>query len=204
MSSPENHATNSNLPAQGVGRRTVAKGLAWSVPVVAAGAILPHASASECTKMREDLQNGILFTVPKGATGITVTVIGASGGTGGGGSKNPGGMVGKETYSLTGPVSAAGLTLQLSAGSGGSKGTGSDGGDGGSGTSVSVSGAANGTLSAKGGDGGAGKNGATGGGGGGSTGSSVTPGTSTAGTASTSPKSSGKGEDGSAFVTYCV
>lgn len=73
-------------------RRTIVRGAAWSIPVIAAAAAVPAWAASGCTSgtytaaapdpaLRDRASE--LFTVPAGVTSLTVVVTGGSGAIGG-------------------------------------------------------------------------------------------------------------------------
>ncbi|XAS77983.1 hypothetical protein V3G39_08115 [Dermatophilaceae bacterium Sec6.4] len=122
---------------QGTSRRSVAKGIAWSVPVLAIGSTIPAFAASACVTTTTVYTTDQTVTIPKGATGVIVTVIGASGGAKG--STPATGRVGVETFTVSGPTTQdLGFSFGLAAG--GTKGTGGAAGGGGGETVVTVTG----------------------------------------------------------------
>lgn len=159
-----NHESN----ALGVTRRTVATGVAWSVPVIAVGGVLATASASVCkTFTKKYKPNDAIDQIPVGATTVVINVYGASGGASGADSGNDtgngaaGGAGGQVTLTLAGPITTSALTLVPVYGRGGGKGTlNGAGGSGGNGFTKGGSGAVgadtNKTKSTDGGGGGGG------------------------------------------------
>ncbi|MDR6868855.1 hypothetical protein J2Y69_003481 [Microbacterium resistens] len=80
-----------HIGSDGVSRRTIVRGAAWTIPVIAAAAAVPLAAASGCTgggSMTAPAPTGTqapamnsTFTVPAGVTQLTFEVAGAAGGT---------------------------------------------------------------------------------------------------------------------------
>lgn len=215
-------ADTSGAAPQGTSRRSVAKGIAWSVPVLAIGSTVPAFAASACVTTTTIYTTDQTVTIPKGATGVIVTVTGASGGAAAKGNK--GGKVGVETFTVSGTTTQdLGFTFGLA--TGGKQGTSNAGGNGGNGgnggggaggdagstgggggggeTVVSVTGAGGvsiGELRAKGGKGG----GANGGGGGGETKSTVPDSAGSSMSSRTPPtETNGNGNGATVTVMYC-
>lgn len=120
----ENEHVDSVEP-KGISRRTVAKTLAWSAPVVAAVAVAPAVAASgevwHTGRVESSGRNKVVgtFTLPEDAKNITFVVRGG----GGGGSSGAGGnhYAGGDGHRITGSLdnAEAGKSVTLTAGAGG-------------------------------------------------------------------------------------
>lgn len=140
-----------------IGRRTIVKGAAWSVPVVAAAITVPQASASPtrgCTNVTRSFDAGDVttVTVPAGVTSVTYTVRGAGGG---GGTRAGFGDLTSGTIFLAGPVTFRVVVGEGGTAAGNGQGTGGTGyGRGGNSTNRQHSGPNNLQFSPGGGGGG--------------------------------------------------
>ena len=109
-----------------IGRRTIVKGAAWTIPVIATATAVPAASASVCTPqtLRVDgFAQATTIAIPACATTVTFTVAGGGGGgvetVPAGDGKFQGGSGALITGTLIG---VAGKTLTLTPGNGGTNG----------------------------------------------------------------------------------
>lgn len=153
--------STSQLTTHRVDRRTVARGLAWTVPVIAVGAAMPYASAStQCaltTTGYSSTQQAVTATIPSGASAVTVVLTAASGGAGGSGRQSgvqslsapqaightPPYDIDQVTLTITGTLTSD-LTVTFRNASGGKNANGSQpGANGANGTGVNVSGMVN-------------------------------------------------------------